>query len=151
MISCPVCDHKFDPVRAGKPRSLDQHRRYYGMIRAFFFHWPETHARQFTSENDMRIRAQMRAGYHDVAAEIPLVGLPRERALLLVESCLKAAGNYAVPILKGDTMVILKPRSISFGALKHLDACKLFDAVQTVLEQESGLKVEDVLREQHMA
>lgn len=89
----------------------------------------------------------MKAGYRDIAAQIPLIGMPRDKALMIVEAAIRAAGSNAVPILHKDKLVIFKPRSISYASLPHLQACSLFDSVQTVLEQESGIKAETLLTE----
>jgi hypothetical protein len=45
--TCPHCGGGLD---GGKPRSLEQHRRYFALMRAVFHHWPETHHVQFSSE-----------------------------------------------------------------------------------------------------
>jgi hypothetical protein len=146
-VTCPCCDTKFDPEKGGKPRSYDQHKRYFALIRGFFFHWPETHDRQFSSEAEFRSWAQMKAGYREIAATIPLAGVQRERALILAEAAIRACGSYAFPILHGGDLVVFRPKSIAFAKLSHKDACKLFDAVQTVLEQESGIRAEAILTE----
>ena len=147
MVTCPCCEHTFNAAKVGKPRSPEQNRRFWAVVRAFFDHWPETNARQFSSENELRIWAQMKAGYRDIAARIPLVGIQRERGLMLVEAGLRAAKSNAVPVIHKDEMVIFTPRSISFASLPHGKACEVLSAVETLLENESGLKAEELLRE----
>jgi hypothetical protein len=131
----------------GAPRSVEQLRRYFKVIRLAFQHWPDTSARQFSSEEELRAFVQMKAGYREIAAKIPLVGLHRERAVMLVEASIRAAGSYAMPVLHNDELVIFKPRSISFQKLPHAEFCKLNDAVEAVIEQEIGVPVETLLRE----
>lgn len=145
-VHCKVCGHDVHEPR-GVPRSLDQLRRYFKVIRLAFQHWPETSSRQFSNEEELRALVQMKAGYRDVAARIPLVGLNKDRALMLVEASIRAAGSYAMPTIHRDELVIFKPRSIAFKKLAHADFCKLNDAVETVIEQEIGVPVETLLME----
>lgn len=147
VAACEVCGHTPSGSTRGAPRSLEQLRRYFSVIRAAFSHWPDTSARQFASEEELRAYVQMKAGYREVASRMPLVGLNRDRALMLVEAALRAAGTYAMPVLHKDEMVIFKPRSISFAKLGHSEFCKLNDAVEAVIEQEIGVPVETLLKE----
>lgn len=88
----------------------------------------------------------MKAGYREIAAKIPLIGLNKDRAVMLVEASIRAAGSYAMPVLHKDELVIFKPRSISFAKLGHAEFCKLNDAVEAVVEQEVGVPVETLLQ-----
>ena len=146
-VHCKVCGCDTSGPRSGAPRSLEQLRRYFAVIRAAFAHWPDTNERQFSSEEELRAYVQMKAGYREIAAKIPLAGVNRQRALMLVEASIRAAGSYAVPVLHNDELVIFKPRSISFAKLGHTDFCRLNDAVATVIEQEIGVPVETLLKE----
>lgn len=144
-VHCKVCGCAVDEPR-GAPRSLDQLKRYFAVIRAAFHHWPETAARQFANEEELRAWSQMKAGYRDIAATIPLVGMQKDRALMLVEASIRAAGSYAMPVIHKGDIVIFKPKSISFAKLAHSDFCKLNDAVESVLEQEIGIPVDTLLK-----
>ncbi len=146
-VHCPHCGCGIEPGPRGAPRSVEQLRRYFKVIRLAFSHWPETSARQFSSEDELRAYVQMKAGYREIAAKIPLSGVNRDRALMLVEASIRAAGSYAMPVLHNDELVIFKPRSISFAKLGHSDFCRLNDSVETVIEQEIGVPVETLLRE----
>lgn len=147
LAACPVCGHQDSKGHSGSPRSVEQLRRYFKVIRVAFHHWPETATRQFSNEEELRAWAQMKAGYRDIAATIPLVGMQKDRALMLVEASIRAAGSYAMPVIHKGDIVIFKPRSISFAKLAHTEFCKLKDAVEAVLEQEIGVPVEALLRE----
>lgn len=146
-ITCPDCGSVFSPKAKGKPRSYDQLRRYFGVIKAVFQHWPESHPRQFGDVEECRAFLQMKAGYRDIAAQIPLVGLPREKALVLVEAAIRSTGSYAMPILYGETMVVFKPKSIAFAKLAHLDFCELNNKVDDVIYAETGLDAKRLLEE----
>lgn len=147
---CPECGCVISD-KGGKMRSVDQHRRYFGMIRAVFHHWPEAHQHQFSSAEELRAYLQMKAGHREIGARIPIVGVNRERAVLLAEAAIRAAGSYAVPILHGDTLVVFKPRSIAFGKLSHAAFCALNNAVDEVIRAETGLDPEQLLRETEAA
>lgn len=137
---CPTCGHKTTSIR-----SIDQHRRYFGVIKAAFHHWPEQHDKQFSSEHELRIWLQMKAGAREVSARIPLVGAPKEIVQMLVAQALKAAKADAVPSLHKDELIIWVPTSIAFGNLGHLKFCELNNAVDEVLKTEIGLSGDDLL------
>jgi hypothetical protein len=146
---CPVCGYK--EQKADKARSLAQHRRYFGLLKAVFAHWPETHERQFADEHELRKWCEMKAGWREVAATIPMVGMQRERALMLVEAAIRAAGSYAIPVLHKGDMVIFRPKSISFSRMPHHEFNDLCDRVERVIREETGLDPEQVLREHEHA
>lgn len=148
MSSCPHCGVVLEEKHA---RSLPQMRRYFSVLRAAFMHWPENHSRQFGDEEEARKWIQMRAGHREVAASIDLGGVSKEQALLIAEASIKAAGAYAVPVLHGETLVIFKPKSIKFSRLSHKDFCKLNDEVDAVIEAETGLKADVLLKETERA
>ena len=141
-MHCPACGCVIDR----EPRSLAQHRRYFAMVRAAYYHWPEYHSTQFDNEEQCRKWLQMKAGHREVAATIPLDGISKDVAMMLAEAAIKAAGSYAVPVIHGDTLVIWRPKSIAFGKLKHREACRLFDDVASVIKAETGLDPEEMLR-----
>lgn len=147
MATCPVCETKFDPVKGSKPRSTDQHRRFFGLCRAAFFHWPEGHGVQFSSEEECRKWLTMRSGWRDVAARIPISGMNPERLKVFAEAAFKAAGAHAVPVVHKGELVIWVPRSIKFASMPHLEFCALSDAIAVTIEQETGLKAENLLSE----
>ena len=146
-MHCPVCGCAIDR----EPRSLAQLRRYFAMIRATFHHWPESHERQFASEEECRKWLQMKAGHREIGATIPLTGMSKERAILLAEAAIRAAGSYAVPVIHGDTLAIWRPKSIAFSKLGHKEACRLFDDVADVIRAETGIDPEEMMRETERA
>lgn len=93
----------------------------------------------------------MKAGHREIGATLPLTGMSKERAVMLAEAAIRAAGSYAVPVLHGDTLVIWRPKSIAFDKLSHRDACKLFDEVSAVIAAETGLDPEQLLKEHRSA
>lgn len=146
-LSCPHCDMRISVDPKGVPRSVPQLRRYMQLMRAAFANWPESNPRQFGDVEELRAFVQMKAGYREIAAQIPLVGLPRDKALFLVEASIRSTGIYAMPVLHGDTMVIFKPKSIAFSKLPHIAFCALNNAVDEVIRAETGLDPDQLLNE----
>lgn len=149
-MHCPECGTIIEQQK-GAPRSVPQLRRYFAMIRAIFHHWPESHERQFASEEECRKWLQMKAGHREIGASIPLTGMSKERAVLLAEAAIRAAGSYAVPVIHGDTLVIWRPKSIAFDKLSHKAACRLFDDVSEVIRVETGIDPDELMKEQEAA
>ena len=71
--------------------------------------------------------------------------------MFLAEAAIRAAGSYAIPVIHGDTLVVLKPKSISFRSLGHAAFCKLNDEVDAVILAETGMEAGQVLRETEKA
>ena len=147
MKDCPHCGCELTPPAGGKPRSPEQLRRYFAMIKAAYHHWPEKHDRQFASAEELRAWLQLKAGAREIGAQIPLSGLQRERAMLLVEAAIRGCGSMAFPVLHGDTLVVFRPKSVSFAKMPHTEFCALSDAVASVINTETGLDPDQLLRE----
>lgn len=147
MTTCPVCETKL-PL-TGKPRSLEQHRRFFAMCRAAYHHWPETHEEQFSNEEDCRKFLTMKAGWRDVAAKVTLTGIREDKALLLATAVLSGMPKNigARPVLHKGQLIVWVPRSIAFAKMPHLEFCALSDAVAEVIEAETGIKVDKMMRE----
>lgn len=147
--ACPHCGCEIEV--ADKRRSVPQMRRYFAMIRAAYHHWPESHETQFASQEECRKWLQAKAGHVTIAARIPIVGIKPDRLVAIVEAAMRAAGSYAMIRVHNAELVVFVPRSIAFHRLNHLAACALFDEVAGVIETETGLKVEDLMRETERA
>ena len=147
MSHCNHCGELIDEASTGKPRSIDQHRRFFALCRAVFHHWPERHAVQFGDKTECRKYLQMKSGHREIGARIPLVGVNRQKALLIVEAAIRGAGSYAVPVVHGDSLVVWKPKSIAFAKLGHEAFCTLNNEVEAVIRAETGLDPEQLLTE----
>lgn len=151
-MKCPVCGHT--DRGKGKPRSIDQHRRFYGLVKAAFDHWPE-HA-EFRPESAEHLRKYLicRAGpqWRNVT-EIPVPfaedqpGLTRLAAHMMQQAA-EAAGGYAFPRvdMNGGRVALYTAKSIRFGEMSHLDFCALSDAVDEVLRAEIGVSADELLK-----
>jgi hypothetical protein len=143
---CPYCDEQISPPN--KRRSVPHLRRYFKMIRAVFDNWPHRHERQFTSWPELRAWLQMKAGHRELVADLPIVGLHKERATMLVEAAIRASGSYALPVVHGDMMAIYRPKSIAFARLGHLEAVGLFADIEDVIRAETGLDPTQLMESQ---
>lgn len=147
MSICPHCLSSLDDAPGGKPRSLQQLRRYFGMLRAVFAQWPETHEQQFSDVTEMRKWLQMKAGHREIGARIELKGMSKERAMLIAEATIRGAGTFAVPVIHGTVLAVFRPKSIKFNKLGHAAFCDLNNEVDDVIFAETGLIAEQCLRE----
>lgn len=142
---CPTCGE--DVYHPEQKRSLPHLRRYMKLIRETFKHWPEKHVRQFTNVKELRAWLQMKAGHRELVADLPIVGLNKERATILVEAAIRASGSYALPIAHGDSIAIFRPKSVAFDKLGHMEAVGVFNAVEDVIRNETGIEPEQIMRE----
>lgn len=130
-----------------RSRSTEQHRRFFGVIKATFDNWPEAHAFQPDSAEHLRAWLTVRAGHRTIktfhvggaeASELARL-LPIVTLMMLNKYCwCKADGVSAVQVCV--------PESIAFDKLEHADFCKLNDEVAAVIESETGLRADDLLR-----
>lgn len=148
-VHCPHCGVEI--VKGGAVRSLPQHRRYFGLIKAIYDNWPEGHAEQFSSPEDCRKWLQMKAGYREVGATIPLTGMRPDRAVMLAEAAIRAAGSYARPVIHGDNLVVWRPKSIAFDRLGHIAFCSLQKEVEDVIKAETGIDPDKVFEAESAA
>jgi len=148
MTTCPHCGCDIaDPK--GKPRSVEQHRRFFGLIAAAFHHWPDGHEFQPSSSEHLRAWLLCKAGYRDVVTVPVESDHPAiiKLALLAVEGALRAARAHAFVRPHGSGLAVFTAKSISFHALPHGEFQSVNDAVQEIIEGETGMRVDDLLRE----
>lgn len=144
-VACPNCTATFDLNRIGKPRSVDQHRRFFSICKAAFLHWPDDHERQFADAEDARKWLTMKAGYRELAAQIPLRNVKPNMAIMLCEAAMRAAGAHAVAVAHKGNICIWTPRSIRFDKMSHMEFCKLNDDVADVVKAEIGITADELL------
>lgn len=143
MSTCPHCG------KGGKRRSIEQHRRYFAVVKHAFETWPETHSFQPDNAEHLRKWLQVKAGYRTVQ-EID-VSRSDPRSMQIVESTLRAAmkatGDYAWTVVHGKRLYVVASRSIAFDKISHGEFCALNNLVQEVIESETGIKIDDLMRE----
>ncbi len=130
-----------------KPRSLVQHRRFFKVICEALKHWPETHADQFTSTEELRSWLLIEAKHSERGATIPLTGMSKERAMFLAEAAIRGSGRYARVTIEGDSLVITKPKSIAFHRLSHQAFCALNKDIDDIITSVIGVSGDKLLME----
>lgn len=146
-VCCPSCEATFDLNKIGKPRSVEQHRRFWGIMKAAFHHWPEAHEHQFTTMNDLRVWLTMKAGWRDLSARIPLTGVKPDHAVILATAAMKAAGSNAVAVAHKGQLCVWTPKSIRFDKMKHMEFVALNQAVEDVINAEIGITGDELLEQ----
>lgn len=156
MAKCPHCQCDLDPAK-GKPRSLDQLRRFFAVLRAMKMHWPERAEFQPESEEHLRKWALVKAGHRETA-DIPCEWATDRPSLtklasLAIESAIQAAGTYAFvrPDSNGGRVRVFKAKSIAFDKLGQAEFNRLNDEVEAVYRAETGLDPDEVLKQQERA
>jgi len=141
---CPHCGSVLTKVR-----SLPDHRRFFGLIRAAFHHWPESH--EFQPDNEEHLRAWLlcKSGYRDVVS-IPIDGehpAVARLACLAAESAIKAAKGHAFVRPYASGLAVISPRSIAFDTLSQKDFSPIRQAVEDVITAETGSDCDQLLQE----
>jgi hypothetical protein len=144
-VCCPSCETTFDLNKVGKPRSLDQHRRFWSLMRAAYQQWPVQHSEQFASMNDLRHWLTMKAGWREEVARLPIKGMKIEHAKMLAESAIAAAGGHASIVAHRGSLVVFKPISLRFDRMPHLEFCAVNDAVADVIKAELHVTADELL------
>jgi hypothetical protein len=141
MSTCPHCG------KGGKRRSIDQHRRFFAVIKRAFEQWPETHDFQPDSAEHLRKWLQVKAGYRTVQ-EIDVRRTDNQSRKIIestLSAAMKATGDYAWTVVHGSRLYVVASRSIAFDKISHGEFCTLNNMVQEVIESETGIKVDQLL------
>lgn len=146
-VCCPACEFEFDLFKASKPRSIEQHKRLFGLIRAAFDQWPETYERQFADAGELRSFLIMKAGWKEVALRMPLVGLKLDLVVAVVGAALKAVHAHAITVPHNNQLVIIKPKSIKFQSMKHLEFCDLNNSIDLVIQEVFHMTGDELLEQ----
>jgi hypothetical protein len=146
-VCCPNCEATFDLHKIGKPRSPDQHRRFWGLVAAAFHQWPEAHEEQFATANDLRIWVTMKVGWRDLASKTSIVGMKPDALVPVVQAAIKAAGNNARVTSHKGQLCVWTPKSIRFDKMGHLQFCALNQAVEEVLAGVFGITGDELLEQ----
>ena len=147
---CPECGFIF-----GGDRSLPDLRRFFALLRAAHMHFPENHPLTSSNEEQFRARILIEAGHAHVAkAEIPASYAESEAARdyfrAAVDGAFRASDGksaYRELRVRGSSLEIISPRSISFPRSKQREFNAVRDSVEQIIELALGLPVEQLLRE----
>lgn len=129
-----------------KPRSIEQHRRFFGLVGAAYHQWPEKHAFKPINSEHLRAWLLCQAG-HRVESRVDLSGDASETARVLPIITAALLRQYCWAESCGVTLYVTAAKSIAFDKLPHREFCKLCDEVADVIAAETGLDPEALLRE----
>lgn len=142
--SCPHCGA--DLHDGHKPRSLEQHRRFFKLCAAVYDNWPESHDVQFSDREHARKWLQMKAGWRIVGASVPLTDVAPDEAVMLAKAAILGAGAYAQPVIHNSHLVVWRPKSIAFNKMPHEEFCALNNAVDEVIHEVFGISGDELLQ-----
>ena len=153
MTKCPHCLSELDAAK-GKPRSLEQLRRFFGVLRAMYNHWPET-VEEFQPHSEEHLRKWIlcRAGHGSVVQTLtmPRTSNPSLMAALMAfaEQLLEIDNRFGR--WKGSTLAIYEAKSIAFHKLGQAEFNKLNDEVEAAYKEVTGLEPDEVLKQHERA
>jgi hypothetical protein len=138
----------------GRVRSPQDHRRFFGVIRAAFLHWPEQHEFQPDDAEHLRAWLLCKAGYKRVT-HIPFEAswpdAMQRLAVLSAEAALKAAKSHAFLRPDPTGFLVFAPKSIDWETLGQKEFSKVREAVEEVIAAETGKSANDLLKETERA
>lgn len=150
-VSCPNCATTFDAKAPPKPRSVEEHRRFFGIIRAAFRNWPESHLFQPKDEHHLRAWLICEAG--PLYTEIETITLPDAPPALIatmmafIERLLDADPRFKRGVWRGSTLTITRPKSLRFDKMKQGDFHELNERVSETVSRILQVTIKELLGE----
>lgn len=135
-MKCPHCG------RSSDSRSSPQHRRFFKLIEAAFYYWPDNHDFQPHDKEHLRAYLLVEAKHLGI---LEREGEITERTALEMQAVMRALGKYTRIRPGRDCYFIMYPLSISYGKLKHKEACKVFNDVDEIIRNVIGVQSTDQL------
>lgn len=136
MTRCPHC--------GSRPRSSDDHRRFFGLVKAAFEQWPESH--EFQPDNPEHLRAWLLCRVNHRKSTVIETEEPAS-AVLVVEAAFRAAGAYAFVRPYGAGLAVHSPRSLSWDELDQKKFGPIRDEVSALIESIVGVSADQLLKE----
>jgi len=138
--------------RGRKPRSIDQHRRFFALMSALHSHWPESHSFQPDSSEHLRAWLLVRAK-HCVINTFPLESKKEAehfaKILPIITSLMLKKHSWCRT--KGNELHVCVPLSINHAECSHALFTQVCADVDAIIKAETGLDPETLLREQENA
>lgn len=146
---CPHCQSNIDTD--AKPRSVQQLRRFFSVLRAMFQHWPESNRFQPRDEEHLRAWVLCRSSHYSVV-DVDVPDSDAETLSLVarsVEAAIKASKNFAFvqPDPDGNRVRVFSPKSIAFHKLSPAEFTKLNEEVEAVYLNETGIDPSAALKQ----
>lgn len=134
------------PARTEKPRSIAQHRRFFGVVAAAFDQWPHGHRFQPLDAEHLRAWLLCKAG-HGTATAVPI---PEDTGDLdafmhTIESVMRASDLHTFCEVEGRYLVVWRAKSIKFAKLPHKAFVQLNGAIDEIIAAEIGVTADQLL------
>ena len=133
LATCPHCGKK--PTSG---RSLDQHRRLFGVIKTAFDNWPE--AQEFQPYSAEHLRAWLVCKSGTRWREVQVIELwpdaPVQMVAMVVQGAMEAArkrGVFSFVEARANAVFVFTPKSIAFASMSHRDFNTLSADIDHVL------------------
>ena len=148
--TCPECGCVLT-----KPRSLPDHRRFFGLVQKAYEHWPHAQDYQPPSAEHLRAYLLVAAGYHDtefIAMPEECLGSPAIMALFrsaveATHAAMSRRRGYSLTRVSAGGIEILTPRSINFETLSQKEFGPIREAVEEIITGVVGVSADQLLRE----
>ena len=145
MHSCPHCGAVLE-----KPRSRNQHNRWFALATAAFHHWPEAHEFRPKSVDHLRYWLTVQAGRVDVVKSIRVHSVDAVALQALLEGVLRTSDDERLFIdIDHDLVTVRRAHSIKTtgpDAMPQREFAQLCSEVDAVLEA-NGMDPEQLLKE----
>jgi hypothetical protein len=142
---CPNCGCVLE-----KPRSRNQHNRFFALATAAFNHWPESHNFRPKSVDHLRYWLTVEAGRFDVVRNIRVHSVDAIALQALLEGVLRTSDDERLFIdIDGDLVCVRKAHSIKTtgaDAMPQREFSILCDEIDSVLRAE-GFDPDQLLKE----
>jgi hypothetical protein len=140
-VCCPLCEGTFNLGAHKKPRSPEQHKRFFALVHACYAHFPEGGHDGFQPDSfeHMRHWLTCKAGpeYRTVDFhQIVDTGNPILNARLMeaVEGILAQDRSPKFARWNGLNLTVFRPKSIAYHAMTHAKFNVLNQAVEDVIQ-----------------
>jgi len=145
-MTCPFPDLGCSELgKLPKGRSPDQHRRFFGLIKAAFENWPEAETFQPATPLHLRKWAAVKAGwFYIVSNENP--NYARQAAEFAMQ-VLRQHNEPGWIVERRGQIALVSARSISYKDMSHQNACRVFSAAEDILCEILGFPNGDALLE----
>ena len=143
---CPECGCLFRIKNRGKPRSVPQHRRFFGLVKAAFANWPERHKFQPRTAEELRAWLLYQAGHCEVVKTVRCETVEPRNLAAVFEASFRAARAHCFVEVQGNTVRIIAPHSTAFEKLPHMHAVTIYSLIQDFVTDIFGVPADQLLK-----
>lgn len=147
MTTCPHCGCEFTPEQ----RSVQQHRRFFKLMRVAFDHWPESY-KAFQPSDPEHLRAWLichKDCDYRAITDVHLGHEPTPAEIGLIQGGLDASGAYAWCFPLPEGYLVVRPKSMSFQKMGHKKACTVMAVIDEMVCDIFRVRSTDELLKEH--